>query len=467
MTGNHLGLGLAAAMAVLAGAVPGLAQLGPQEHQMQTLSTLIVESAREGALTRESAPAGILGDRSPLELPFVSSSITEYAIREFAVPGGDSTEFASVLSLNPSIRDGVSIFTEMYIRGFRITGYDIGVNGLASMFGPLYVPSFAFESIDVLSGPSIAYMGTTSAFAGTGGHVNYSTKVARPEPQTDVYVHYFGRSGFTEQIDFGRRFGEGNEWGLRATAENTSGETQIIDSENRRLNIMVNLDRKTDMMRTNVAIGHFRYADTGNYGGRNFFIDERYEDVTVLPEVPRTNDGFGPDWNETRQDLTLVTANHEQTITKWLIPFMDFGYSVEKSLPRITTTRLELRSNDGDYSGRTRDEKLKRETMTVQGGVRGTFDLGVMENSYLVAAGYTRHERDESGTAPYTQYYPLGNIYSGVRPDYSAPDNVSNDMRKGYTTGSTGFTLMDTMSFWKEVIGIRRLSLAQQRCQEF
>ncbi|MDR1042052.1 MAG: TonB-dependent receptor [Deltaproteobacteria bacterium] len=412
---------------------------------------MIVEATREGALAREEAPAGFLGDRSPLELPFVSSSITEYAIKEFAVPGGDGSEFASALTLNPSVRDSISMFSEMYIRGFRFTGYDIGINGLGSMFGPLYIPTYAFETIDILSGPSIAYMGTTFVFAGTGGHINYRTKVARPEPQMDVNLHFFGRSGFTEQIDFGRRFGASNEWGIRATVEHTSGETAIKGSENKRLNIMVNLDRKTDTMRTNLAIGHFRYGNTGNYGGRGFFLDDA---VTRLPSAPKTSDGFGPDWNETDQEMTLVTLNHEQTVREWFVPFVDFGYSIEESKPSILTSRLYLMNNAGDYRGRVRDEKLKRETMTVQGGVRGTIDLGSMENSYLAAVGYTYHERGESGTWPWTDFTPYGNIFSGARPDYNVPANKSNDLRKGYSRASTGFTLMDTMSFFN-----RKLSL--------
>ncbi|MDR3153622.1 MAG: TonB-dependent receptor [Deltaproteobacteria bacterium] len=455
MSGNYLTRSITAAMAfAMASAALALPALGQQEapaRQTDVLSTMIVESTKEGALTRDTAPAGFLGDRSPMELPFVSSSITEYAIREFSAPGGDTSETASVLTLNPSIRDSVSMFSEMYIRGFRFTGYDIGINGLGGMFGPLYVPSYAFESIDVLEGPSIAYMGTTTVYAGTGGHVNYRTKVARPEPQFDLTLSFFGRSGLTEQVDFGRRFGANKEWGIRATVERTSGETAIRNAKNDRLNIMVNIDRKTADMRTNLAIGHFRYGNTGNYGGRNFFLNDA---VTRLPAAPKTSDAFGPDWNETNQRLTLVTLNHEQRIRDWLVPFLDFGYSREESDPRILTSRITLMNNAGDYFARVRDERLKRETMTVQGGVRGTVRFGSAENSYLAAYGYTYHERGESGTWPYTDFAPYGNIFTGARPDYSIPANVSTYLRKTYSRASTGFTLMDTLSLFNKKLSL-------------
>jgi iron complex outermembrane receptor protein len=416
-------------------------------QQSGDLSTIVVDATTEGSLVRNYAPGGLLGDNSPLDLPFVSSSISEYAIQNFAVPGGDASEFATILSLNPSIRDSVSMFTETYFRGFRFRGYDVGINGLGGMFGTVYVPSFAFEGVDIISGPSLGYAGTTSSYHSSGGTANYKTKVARVEPQIDASIIFSGKSSFTERLDVGRRFGNNKEWGIRGTFEHTDGETIIDGAKDYRLNFMINADRQTPEMKSNLAVGHFQYDSVGNNGGRNMFIGAG---VTEIPKAFDTTVSFGPDWNKNEIGLTIVTFNHEQKIREWFKPFIDFGYTHEKTDPYIATVRLTMSNNDGDYTGRVTREFLEQRVITVQGGVKGTIDFEVAKNSYLLAFGYTFYDRNDNYI--HTNYAATGNIYDNPKLDWENPLLPVPDPYVSSETRSFGVTFMDTLSFYNDKI---------------
>lgn len=199
------------------------AENADQKLSQYSVDEVIVEGSRDllpGGFVKSTSNVGIMGKKSIMETPFTKANLSEKAITAFETPGEGLT---SALLNVPSVRSASSpMYNDFWIRGSRITGYQMYINGVPGLLAQTNIPTNFVGSIEVTSGPVMGVTGTTVKES-AGGMVNLVSKRASGEDITKYKQTFSGKSVFGEYIDVGRRFGENKSWGLRVNAQNSSG----------------------------------------------------------------------------------------------------------------------------------------------------------------------------------------------------------------------------------------------------
>src|SRR5690606_29286567 len=90
--------------------------------------------------------------------------------------------------------------------------------------------------VEVLKGPT-ALLGGMSPGGSVGGTINLVPKRAEDQPLTRVSLDWTDRSQVGTHLDIGRRFGEGNAFGVRFNGVYRNGDT-AIDHQSREFPLM-------------------------------------------------------------------------------------------------------------------------------------------------------------------------------------------------------------------------------------
>ena len=172
-----------------------------------------------------------------------------------------------ILSLVPSVQKSTDIAADSAkIRGFNDDGRGFSINGIPGMTAMTRQSTNYIESIDVIEGPSSGVTGTNNT-KNEGGTINLSSKRAVSVPITRATLRWSSKKAIEESIDVGRRFGDKDRYGVRINASNVTGERAVDHWNLKQRNIYLNLDQKTDRMRTNYLLGFTHTASIGRpYG---------------------------------------------------------------------------------------------------------------------------------------------------------------------------------------------------------
>ena len=202
-----------------------------EETMTGQLNEVVVEGSKDvlpGGFAKESAVIGLAGKQDIMSAPMTVTEISNKTLEKFASP---NTGIADALSLDPSVRaDRGGTYTDISIRGIYQSGHSFYVNGIPGLLCQENIPYYWADSISVISGPSLGLNATPLSEAAAGA-VNLQSKVATSEGNANLKIAYRGGSSVQEAIDVGRRFGKDDQYGIRITASNISGDT-AIDGEN-------------------------------------------------------------------------------------------------------------------------------------------------------------------------------------------------------------------------------------------
>ena len=106
-------------------------------------------------------------------------------------------------------------------RGFTIDNTNIRLDGLTAY---TYNPApEGVERVDLLTGGTASLYG----FSAPAGLINFITKRPLDTPLTDVGVQYNGRANAEETLDVSRRFGPGDQFGVRVNVAQQNGEGAV------------------------------------------------------------------------------------------------------------------------------------------------------------------------------------------------------------------------------------------------
>ena len=285
---------------------------------------IVTAQARNATSVENGGSAGVLGDKKAEDLPFTLRSYDEMLILN-----QQPQTLGEVLENDPTIRlsYGFGNASELFvIRGFALSGDDIGLNGLYGVSPRQLVAPELFESIQVLNGASAFLNGAAPGGSGLGGSVNLQLKRAGREPLTRATLGYTGDAHFGASFDVARRFGENGEWGIRINGAYRDGET-AIDDEDRR---------------TQVLGAAFDY-DGGNFRAA---LDLAYQEVRVDNLRPKVTIGTdtvpaGPD----------ADANYAQDYTYTKMRDLFGTLSLEYDVADNTLLYAKAGARDGREDG--------------------------------------------------------------------------------------------------------------------
>lgn len=178
-----------------------------------------------GGFINEKATVGLLGNADIMRVPFSVSNINANAMATYASPASGVTD---TLAFNPSVRTSAGgTNNNVSIRGISQTGRSMYVNGIPNIAIQGHMPYNFVESVSVTSGPGMGTNGSTLEEA-AGGVVNFQSKRAHPEGNRSVSLSYRGGHSMEGAIDFGRRYGNNNRYGVESIQIILMGKQLLI-----------------------------------------------------------------------------------------------------------------------------------------------------------------------------------------------------------------------------------------------
>lgn len=421
-----------------------------------------VPPAYAGGQIAEGGSLGILGTRSILDTPFSTVNFTEKLIKD-----QQARTAADTLINDSSVRltTGSNGFDDTFqIRGFGVPSGDTGFNGLYGLIPSNRVAAQYIERIQLLKGPA-AFINGIPPGGSVGGSVNIISKRAVDEPFTVVTPTFMSSGNFGTEIDFNRRFGANNEWGIRFNGVARTGEASIDDGDWTSGVGALSIDYNGDRFRWALdAITQNDYTD-------NFRPQATMRaDVPFIPRAPGARSNWFPGTELEQRDHTIATFA-EFDVTDWLTAYAGYGHREGENDQIFPDTRGVDPANptaprgvdqNGDFwlTNSYYDSYTSTDSGNV--GVRARFDTGFVNHSLNI--GFTGYDQ-EAGNAytPGSATVP-SNIYDPAALPPITAERL--DPRKASETTLTSYVVSDTMSFLDERIlftaGVRHQKVEQQ-----
>lgn len=334
------------------------------------------------------ARLGLLGNKSIFDTPFTVTSYTSQLIRD-----QQAQTIADVVANNPSVRQLQSSFTgqqNYFIRGFLFNAREVGFDGLYGIV-PIYRPALeGIERVEVLNGPSALLYGFSPS-GNVGGVINMIPKRATDYPITRIAAQYMSNSNVGTAFDVGRRYGEANEFGVRANGLYRNGGTPV-DNQNLETGFgSVGLDYRGDRFRASLDVGY-----------QNDMIKAPSGSFTVAPgfAIPRAPDlsrGIAQPWERSYSESRYALARAEyDVLPNWTL-FAAVGGSNQKNGGFGTTGRIVNAAGDITQTASTSQVGgAVQEQWTGEVGVRGKVQIGPVQHAISVV-GTSYNSNQEFG----------------------------------------------------------------------
>ncbi|GAB2561497.1 TonB-dependent siderophore receptor [Dyella jejuensis] len=267
------------------------------------------EIARQGNL-------GALGEQDLMNTPFSMTSYTEDYIANH-----QAYTIADVVANDPAVRvgDGFGNFAEVFVlRGFPLDGDDITFDGLYGIIPRQLVDADAIGRLDVLRGASAFLYGVSPGGSGIGGSINVEPKWALDTPLTRATVDYGSDSQAGAQLDFSRRFGPDDRYGIRVDLGGRDGDT-AIDRESRHSNHQsIAFDYRGEKFRIKADISHqLQRIDDG----RNVV----YLSGDGVPKPPPASANYAQPWSYSSLEDTYGVVRAEYDFLPDLTGYITAG----------------------------------------------------------------------------------------------------------------------------------------------
>lgn len=390
-----------------------------------------------GGQVARGGSLGLLGAKDTLDTPFSTVNFTSLLLED-----QQARSLADVVTNDASIRMTTASagFDDTFqIRGFAVGAGDVGVNGLYGLISSSRVPAQLIERVEVLKGPGALINGIAPG-GSVGGGINVVTKRAGDEPLTRFTTVYEGKSNIGLQVDVGRRFGEGNAWGIRVNGLVKGGETSINGGNVKSNFGSVGLDYRGSRLRWSLDAINQR-SDTDNFRPQISLAGGNA--ISAIPAPPDARSNFYPGTSLQQRDSTVLTRL-EYDVTDSLTAYAAVGYRDGKNNQIFPVSD---RNNPVDAAGNFRvgnsyyDSYSKTTSGTA--GLRWNFNTGAI--GHTLTAGVSGLKQ-EAGNAYIAQ---PGNIPSNIYNPSPLPviTLARTDPQKASDTTLTSIAVADTMSF--------------------
>jgi len=329
--------------------------------------------AYAGGQVAAGARLGFLGNRSTLDTPFnVIGYTSELAKNQTARSVADivaNDPSARAIFPRASYRD---VFT---IRGFNLFTYNIAYGGLLGVLPKQRIVPEIAERIEILKGPDTFVNGVT--VGGTiGGNINIVPKRATDEPITDLTLGFVSKGQPSAHLDYGRRFGEDKEFGVRFNGVFRKGEV-AVDGERERIGTTVlGLDYRGEDARFSVDVGY----QIQKVNSPDWVLT--LGTATGTPLVPRNTKNLSQPWAYTETEDNFIAVRGEYDLTKSWTVFASFASSHTGTSALVASPTL-LQAN-GDFTVNRFTFPSGGLYTILETGVRGRFETGPITHNVTV-----------------------------------------------------------------------------------
>ena len=387
-----------------------------------------------GQVARQGSQ-GLLGTRDFMETPF---SITSYTSE--LVKNQQARTLGELIASDPSVRatnPAGGRFEQFTIRGFSLFNSDVAYNGLYGILPTYSIDMEMADRVDIIKGPSQLINGI-SPRGSVGGGINVQPKRAGDQPLTEFTGSYASAGQAGGAVDVGRRFGEGQQFGVRFNGVKQAGDTEWDHQRVEREMAVLGLDFRGERLRLSADLGHTE-RDT----------DAPQERVLVgaNAKVPDANDvrhNYAQAWSKARTNDTFGALHAEYDISESLLAYGAVG--ARKSNHDFLRHNVSISNDAGDFTVQPRDFTRDETVRTAMAGVRNWFHTGPVSHELNLAATYFYMDFTNGGaryaSAPSNLYHPL------ATPTPGTPTRIDPEV---YTENRfSGVALADTLGFFDD-----------------
>ncbi len=364
-------------------------------------SALLPEYA--GGQVARGGRVGLLGNTDFMDTPFNQTSYTSGLIEN-----QQAQSLADVLVNDPAVQDlGVRYGPTgdgMFVRGLSNSSNLGGVTFNGMQAGAMYKQSpELYERVEILKGLDALLNGMTTG-GNLGGNINLVPKRAEDTPITRLTGSFFSRSQLGGHVDFGRRFGDSNEWGIRVNGLYRDGETPVRKRDSRVLAGTMGIDYQGERLRASLDI-LYQDKDIDNAQPVLSFAS------SVIPKAPSGDSPILLGQNISNQKDKSVVFRSEYDFTNNLTGFVGVSRSKLRAENTGAASVTNIKPN-GDFTARVRALPYAFDSDNVQGGLRGSFNTGSVQHRAVLSFDYVHQDtairQDNSGWGDFVS----GNIYS-------------------------------------------------------
>ena len=378
---------------------------------------------------------GLLGSRDFMDTPF---SITSYT-SELA-KNQQARTLGELIASDPSVRatnPAGGRFEQFTIRGFSLFNSDVAYNGLYGILPTYSIDMEMAERVDIIKGPSQLINGI-SPRGSVGGGINVQPKRAGDKPITEFTGSFASGSQAGGAVDVGRRFGEGDQFGVRFNGVKQSGDTEWDHQSVDREMAVLGLDFRGERLRLSADLGHTE-RDT----------DAPQERVLIgaNAKVPDANDvrhNYAQAWSKARTNDTFGALHAEYDISESLLAYGAVG--ARESNHDFLRHNVSILNDAGDFTVQPRDFTRDESVRTAMAGLRNWFHTGPVSHELNLAATYFYMDFTNGGaryaSAPSNLYNPV------ATPTPGTPTRIDPEV---YTENRfSGVALADTLGFFDD-----------------
>ncbi|PJC87130.1 TonB-dependent siderophore receptor [Vibrio sp. HA2012] len=418
----------------------------------------------EGGQVATTGRAGMLGNMDTMDTPFSSTNYTSELISN-----QQAHSVADVLQNDPTVRTtrGYGNLQEIYmIRGLPVFSDDMLVNGVYGILPRQYVAAEMLERVEVFRGANTVLNGAATGESAIGGSVNVVPKRAGSEPLTRVTVGTETGGQAYGALDFGRRFGDNQENGIRVNLIGRNGETSVEDQDRELGVISVGFDHDGERFRFSADVGY-----------QDHHVDSPRESVslsaTSVPSAPDASSNYSQDWTYTDDKQLFGVIRGEYDFTNNTSGWLAIGGRKGKEHNLFASLSSDA---DGNLTVSPYENVREDTIFSSDAGIRHEFTTGSVEHTAVVSGSYY--------TLTAKQAYAMGydasgwggenlsissNLYSpetSANPGYNWSRGNMDDPKEQLKNELSGISLADTLALLDEqlliTLGARYQTIEQQ-----
>lgn len=424
----------------------------PQQAASRLPSVTVAAEAEElpgelpkayaGGQVARGGRIGLLGEKDILDTPFSTTNFTsEYIADRQARTVADVLAGDPLASPSSNRFQGLSFFQ---IRGFLVNSAFSnfnGLNGLAPSGNNLVI---GLERLEVLRGPSSLL---TSINSSLGGTLNYVPKRAPDAGVKQLTLGYQSETTAYLHADVGQRFGEDNEWGVRANAIYLDGKTPISGQTERMPAATFAIDYRGERHRASVDLIYQTQETTPN------LLPPSIAAGFEVPKAPKASRSFYQPWQRLAYEEYVATGRFEYDISPSMTAFAGYGKRDEQR--DVLSANSRIVNAQGDLSQSPFYSKGRNDINSGEFGLRGQFNTGMLSHEWVAVM----NDFSRIGTS---SFIAQGTVQSNIYDPIAAPAPARIDAPLPRTEEKfRSFALANTISAFDDRLQVT-LGLRQQ-----
>ncbi|WP_249675228.1 TonB-dependent receptor [Pseudomonas abieticivorans] len=362
-----------------------------------------------GGQVARAGSQGMLGEQDFMDSPFSVTSYTQQALKN-----QQARTLGDAVAADPSVRTtnpASGRFEQFTVRGFSLFNSDVSYGGLYGILPTYAIDMEIAERVDILKGPSAVLSGIAPR-GSVGGGINIVPKRATDQPITELTASYASAGQFGQAIDIGRRFGEGQRFGVRFNGVRQSGDTEWDDQSVKRETGVLGLDWREDRMRLSLDVGHqYRRADAPQ---------ERVELApgAKVPDASDIHHNFAQPWTYAQSKDSFGALRGEFDVNESLMVYAAYG--ARKGNYDFLRHGIQSTQSNGDFTLVPRTFRRDEDVQTATLGARQWFSTGAVNHTLNLSLNRFDMDFDNAGER---YLRSIGNLYNPVDVAYPGRPN--------------------------------------------